>query len=312
MAQKTKNNLPSADGSAEVVTHIGPGTRVVGRLSGQEDIRVHGTVEGAVRLSATLFVEPEGVILAEVHAHDVVVSGTVVGNLHADNAIVLTASARVVGDLRSPRISVEPGAAFRGSISMDPPDAEALEAAATASRSYGATRSASAPLVRGAISERTTNGDSRRAAPAPARQQAQQQQPQSVRLPPRRAQAFTARPEPRNNFEARSSEPRNNFEPRNFEPRNNAERGWPAREPVRATLPPTPSALPPARRPAFEEETIIVQHAAIRSSDDRSRRRAELPPADHDGQAPAPDEPRKKVAKPKPLARGKHKVERVD
>ena len=280
MAQKTKNNLPSADGSAEVVAHIGAGTRVVGRLSGQEDLRVHGTVEGSVRLGATLYVEPEGVLLAEVHAHDVVVSGTVVGNLHADNAIVLTATARVVGDLRSPRISVEPGAALRGSISMDPPDVEALEAAAAASRSYGATRSAPAPLVRGAISERSTNGETRRAAPAPARQQ---QQPQSVRLPPRRAQAFTA---------ARGPEPR----------------AWAPREPVR---PPPPPALPTAR-PAFgTEDTIIVQHPAIRSSDDRSRRRAEaLPAADH-GHAPA-DAPRKKAARPKPLARGKHKVERVD
>ena len=106
MAQKTKNNLPSPDASAEVVAHIGPGTRVVGRLAGQEDLRVHGTIEGHVRLAATLFVEPEGVILAEVHAHDVVVSGTVVGNLHADNASVLTASARVVG-MPSPAIASE-------------------------------------------------------------------------------------------------------------------------------------------------------------------------------------------------------------
>jgi len=294
MAQKTKNNLPSADASAEVVTHIGPGTRVVGRLAGQEDLRVHGTIEGTVRLGATLFVEPEGVILAEVHAHDVVVSGTVVGNLHADNAIVLTASARVVGDLRSPRISVEPGAAFRGAISMDPPDVEALEATAAASRGYGASR-ASAPTVRsGAISERPTNGDTRRAAPAPVRQQ---QQAPSVRLPPRRAQAFTAAPgrapAPFTSPTGNSWAPR---EPQNFTPR----------EPVR-----------PALRPAFEEKTIIVQHPAIRSSDDRSRRRAEaLPPADHldpseQTEGGVANVPRKKV-RPKPLARGKHKVERVD
>ncbi len=287
MAQKTKNNLPSPDASAEVVAHIGPGTRVVGRLAGQEDLRVHGTLEGHVRLAATLFVEPEGVILAEVHAHDVVVSGTVVGNLHADNAIVLTASARVVGDLRSPRISVEPGAAFRGAISMDPPDVEALEAEAAASRGYGATRSASAPTVRsGAISDRATNGDNRRVAPAPARQQPQQQA-QNVRLPPRRAQAFTAAP---GRAPAPFTSPMPAREPR--EPQ-----GWAPREPVR-----------PALRPAFEEQTIIVQHPAIRSSDDRSRRRTEALPA-ADGQT---EEPRKKTARPKPLARGKHKVERVD
>lgn len=301
MAQKTKNNLPSADASVEAVTHIGPGTRVVGRLSGQEDLRVHGTVEGFVRLGATLFVEPEGVILAEVHAHDVVVSGTVVGNLHADNAIVLTASARVVGDLRSPRISVEPGAAFRGAISMDPPDADALEAEAAASRGYGASRSASAPTVRsGAISERPTNGDTRRAAPAPARQQQAQG---SVRLPPRRAQAFTAAP-------ARAPGPFTSPMPDARAARE--PHAW-TREPQKIT-PREP--VRPALRPAFEEKTIIVQHPAIRSSDDRSRRRAEaLPAADVDHGEPTErvaDEPRKKVARPKPLARGKHKVERVD
>ncbi len=297
MAQKTKNNLPSPDASAEVVTHIGSGTRVVGRLSGQEDIRVHGTVEGVVRLGAALFVEPEGVVLAEVWAHDVVVSGTVVGNIHAENAVVLTATARVVGDLRSPRISLEPGAAFRGAISMDPPDVEALEAEASASRGYGASRSAAAPTVRGAISERQApaNGETRRAQ-APARTQQS-----SVRLPPRRAQAFTAAP-------TRAPEPR----------------VW-AREPVRPAqrLPAAPVAFQPAPfqpssfQPA-EDDTIIVQHAAIRSSDDRPRRRTEALPSDlaaertSDLAVGAGDEPRKKLARPKTLARGKHKVERVD
>ena len=61
---KTRNNLPTPEASAEVVAHIGAGTRVVGRVSGQEDLRVHGTIEGSVRLQQTLFVEPEGVLLA--------------------------------------------------------------------------------------------------------------------------------------------------------------------------------------------------------------------------------------------------------
>jgi cytoskeletal protein CcmA (bactofilin family) len=259
MASKTRNNLPSADGSAEVTTTIAPGTRVVGRLSGQEDVRVHGTVEGTVRLGQTLFVEPEGVLLAEVYARDVVVSGTVVGNIHADNAVVLAASARVVGDIRAPRVSIEPGAALRGSISMDPFDADELEAEAAASRGYGGQRSAAAPAARGAISERA---EPRRAA-APVRQQQA-----GVRLPPRRAQAFTAAP---------------------------------SRNP-----PSAPRAWAPAP-PAYErdDDTIIVQHPAIRS-DERPRRRTEALPVE------AADDRSKKAARPKTLPRGKHKVERVD
>ncbi len=299
MATKTRNNLPSPESSAEVATHIGPGTRVVGRLSGQEDVRVHGTIEGSVRLAQTLYIEPEGVALAEIYARDVVVSGTVVGNIHAESAVVLAATARVVGDIRSPRVSVEPGAAFRGSISMEPVDADALEAEATASRGSYSARTAAAP--RGAISERAaaTNGEARR--PAPARQQ------QAVRLPPRRAQAFTA------------AAPR---------PASHDPRAWAPRP----TTPPAPARLPslaPARSPSLPparpasarderndgEDTIIVQHPAIRSSDDRPRRRNEALPAAATSEpttsSPTEDD-RKKPARPRTLPRGKHKVERVD
>ena len=262
MATKTRNNLPSPEASAEVVAHIGPGTRVVGRISGQEDLRVHGTVEGSVRLAQTLFVEPEGVLLAEVIARDVVVSGTVVGNIHAESAVVLTASARVVGDIRSPRVSVEPGAAFRGSISMEPVDADELAAEASAARSYSNIRATPAR----ALTERpvATSNDVRRS--APARQQ------QAVRLPPRRAQAFTAAPP--------------------------APRAW------ITPAPPRPSQS----RPVEEEDTIVVQHPAIRSSDDRPRRRSEPLPV---GASEPGDDP-KKLARPRTLPRGKHKVERVD
>ena len=266
MATKTRNNLPSPEASAEVVAHIGAGTRVVGRVSGQEDLRVHGTIEGSIRLQQTLFVEPEGVLLAEVIARDVVVSGTVVGNIHAESAVVLTASARVIGDIRSPRVSVEPGAAVRGAHSMEPVDAEELAAEASAARSYGNTRSAPAR----ALTERAVQANGNAAAEvrrsAPARQQQQ-----AVRLPPRRAQAYTApAPQPA------------------------APRAW----------------TTPAPRPHVDEVSIIVQHPAIRSSDDRPRRRSEPLPAAASHSDPS-DDP-KKVARPRTLPRGKHKVERVD
>lgn len=131
-SESTHSAVGSPD---EATTVIAPGTHIVGRLTGQEDIRVHGTIEGRIHLGATLYVEPEGIIAADVHADDVVVAGTVVGNLTAAGSIVLAASARVVGDLRAPRLVVAPGAAFRGQVSMEPPDDDELEADAGAARS---------------------------------------------------------------------------------------------------------------------------------------------------------------------------------
>nr|WP_263429601.1 polymer-forming cytoskeletal protein [Nannocystis pusilla] len=130
-SESTHSAVGSPD---EATTVVAPGTHIAGRLSGQEDIRVHGTIEGRIHLAATLYVEPEGIIAADVHADDVVVAGTIVGNVSAAGSIVLAASARVVGDLRAPRLVVAPGAAFRGQVSMEPPDEDELEAEAEAGR----------------------------------------------------------------------------------------------------------------------------------------------------------------------------------
>jgi cytoskeletal protein CcmA (bactofilin family) len=228
MATKTKHSLPAPEAGADVATLVAAGTHVVGRLSGHEDIRVQGTVEGYIRLDTTLYVEPEGVLLAEVYARDVVVSGTVVGNVTAEHAIVLTASARVVGDLKAPRVSVAPGAAFRGAVATEAPAAEELTMEAAA-RNYTAGR---APAARSAISERTNVAVQGNGATKSARQ--------AVRLPPRRAQAFTAA----------------------------APRVHPA--PAAA---PTPAPITPPMRPTTrpEDDTIVVHHPALRRSDPSPR-----------------------------------------
>lgn len=179
MATKTKNSLPVPESGADVLTLVAAGTHVVGRLTGNEDIRVQGTIEGVVHLDTTLFVEPEGVLHAEIYARDVVVSGTIVGNVSADNAIVLTSTARVIGDLRAPRVSVAPGAAFRGGVVTEAPAGEEMSIEAAA-RTYTASR-APAGAARQNIAQTSNGGIAK-----PARQ--------AVRLPPRRAQAFTATP----------------------------------------------------------------------------------------------------------------------
>jgi cytoskeletal protein CcmA (bactofilin family) len=164
-SEPTSSAVGSPD---EATTVVAPGTHIVGRLAGQEDLRVHGTIEGRIHLNGTLYIEPEGIIAADVHADDVVVAGTVVGNLTAAGSIVLAASARVVGDLRAPRLVVAPGAAFRGQVSMEPPDEDELEAEAEASRGEGRRWSQSSAQAR------------------PAQPRAAYATQNGVRLPPQR------------------------------------------------------------------------------------------------------------------------------
>ncbi|MCA9690766.1 MAG: polymer-forming cytoskeletal protein [Nannocystaceae bacterium] len=105
---------------SETTTVIGSPMRITGKVSGQEDIRVEGAIEGSVHLEdADLHIEPGAVVQADVSARCVFVGGIVVGDLTASDRVILRETARCVGDISTPRLIVEPGAAVRGKISAE-------------------------------------------------------------------------------------------------------------------------------------------------------------------------------------------------
>lgn len=112
----TRNPITSSDDVGE--TLIGSQISIRGRIDGQEDLRVHGRVEGSINLTETLFVEVDGIVLAEVDAHDVVVSGIIVGNVTATNSLTLEPGAKLVGNISTPRLIIADGAAFKGEVEM--------------------------------------------------------------------------------------------------------------------------------------------------------------------------------------------------
>ena len=110
--QKTNPGLESN------LTIIGDSVRVQGNLSGDEDLHVLGRVDGRIDLQRTLVVAPSGIVKAEVNVKNAVVSGVVVGNIHASESIEITREGRMVGDIYAPRVIIVDGASFRGSVDM--------------------------------------------------------------------------------------------------------------------------------------------------------------------------------------------------
>jgi cytoskeletal protein CcmA (bactofilin family) len=100
------------------VTVIGDSVRVQGNLSGDEDLHVLGRVDGRIELQRTLVVAPSGIVKAEVMVKNAIVSGVVVGNLHATESVEITKEGRMVGDIFAPRVIIVDGASFRGSVDM--------------------------------------------------------------------------------------------------------------------------------------------------------------------------------------------------
>jgi cytoskeletal protein CcmA (bactofilin family) len=99
---------------------LGASLHVKGEISGNEDLLIDGSVEGLVQLDERkLTVGATAKVTADVIAREVVVYGTVKGNLRARDRIEIKKDGSVNGDLTTARIMIEDGAYFKGSIEID-------------------------------------------------------------------------------------------------------------------------------------------------------------------------------------------------
>lgn len=100
-------------------TVIGNTIVIDGEITGDEDLTIRGTVKGKISLSASLIVEPSGVVEADIETKHVEVSGSVTGNITAKEKVDLKTDCRMVGDIKAPRILIADGAVFKGNVDMD-------------------------------------------------------------------------------------------------------------------------------------------------------------------------------------------------
>ena len=99
---------------------IGPSISIKGTLAGEEDLMIQGQVEGKIDLkNNNITVGRNGRIKADIYGKIISIEGEVEGNLFGDEKIVLRQSGVVRGNMTSPRVNLEDGAKFKGSIDMD-------------------------------------------------------------------------------------------------------------------------------------------------------------------------------------------------
>jgi len=99
---------------------LGSSLHLKGEISGNEDLHIDGTVEGAVQLGeGKLTVGPTANVTADIIAREVVVCGKVKGNVHAKGKIEIKKDGSVIGDLTTAQIIIEDGAYFKGSIETE-------------------------------------------------------------------------------------------------------------------------------------------------------------------------------------------------
>jgi len=100
---------------------IGPSIFIKGDLTGDEDLVIEGRVEGRVDLKQNnVTVGRNGKVKADVFGRVVTIEGEVDGNVFAQEQAILRQAGAIRGNISAPRVVLEDGSRFKGTIDMEP------------------------------------------------------------------------------------------------------------------------------------------------------------------------------------------------
>jgi len=98
---------------------LGRSLLIKGEVIGSEPLYIDGRVEGSIQLAGhRLTIGHNGSVVANVEADELVIMGSVKGNVQCTERLDIRTEGSLVGDVVSQRISIEEGAVLRGSVQV--------------------------------------------------------------------------------------------------------------------------------------------------------------------------------------------------
>jgi|SRR5208283_2822287 len=109
-------------GGRQTPACVSQGIKIKGDVMGTEDLFIDGVIEGKITLTnSAVTIGPNGTVKAEISAREIVLRGMAEGKFTAEERIQIWHTARVEGELKSERISIEDGAELRGRVEAGKP-----------------------------------------------------------------------------------------------------------------------------------------------------------------------------------------------
>jgi cytoskeletal protein CcmA (bactofilin family) len=106
---------------------ISYGTEITGDIKSNGDIRIDGALTGNLNIKGKVVIGPTGKVSGEVICKNSEVSGLIEGKITVEQLLNLKASSKILGDIVTSKLSIEPGAKFTGNCKMSDNDSSGAE-----------------------------------------------------------------------------------------------------------------------------------------------------------------------------------------
>jgi cytoskeletal protein CcmA (bactofilin family) len=157
ISQQAPSMGAKASATTTKVAMIGQGISISGDVKADTNLQVEGRIEGRIiQCAQDVEIGETGHVTASIMAKVVKVSGVVSGDIGGKDKVLITRTGRVQGNIIAPRVQLEDGALFRGSIDMTPAEPAVAEKPAAVSRTpaekVGKTKSVASTQTKTATS----------------------------------------------------------------------------------------------------------------------------------------------------------------
>lgn len=100
------------------VNRIAAGTEVKGNIKTNSDIRIDGTLEGNIISAGKIVIGESGKITGEIQGKNCDIEGDLKGKITIKELLTLKRTSKIIGDIISDKLAIEPGAKFTGKCEM--------------------------------------------------------------------------------------------------------------------------------------------------------------------------------------------------
>jgi len=119
---KEQKEIITKTGERKILTIIGNGDRVEGKIKVSNSVRIDGEVLGEIHSAGLVIVGKDAAVDGNIFSAEATVAGRVEGGIEASGTVELESKCFFKGDLKAKNLVVHEGAIFLGQVAMEVPE----------------------------------------------------------------------------------------------------------------------------------------------------------------------------------------------